>query len=277
MKVIMRLMKLTLIKTSLTLTHLILLVIVSLFQIKRFIHTPLRVQPNQQQSLNQRNLITIINPSNQIQISSITLNKLFNNWGITEHFSIPQPVIFHMVLLDYLEAELDTLVEDASQHWINNLNSNWLMTFSPLLAHTNLFQFLNLKCKLKLLEVNTLKQAMVGLPRFSKDGIYHYALLPYLTAHPYWNKINLKMLSLIWQIIYKLRCEQHIPIRCIGNMDEVPVYFDKAPKAIITHKGSKTVCVKTNNMEKTQITVILAILQPLDVSINKPFKIQLQL
>ncbi len=63
-----------------------------------------------------------------------------------------------------------------------------------------------------------------------------------------------------WRIIYKLRCEQHIPIRCIGNMDEVPVYFDMAPKAVIARKGSRTVCVKTNNMEKTRITVVLACL-----------------
>ncbi len=63
-----------------------------------------------------------------------------------------------------------------------------------------------------------------------------------------------------WRIIFKLRLEQHISIQRIGNMDEVPVYFDMAPKKVITRKGTKTVCVQTNNMEKTRITVILCCL-----------------
>lgn len=63
-----------------------------------------------------------------------------------------------------------------------------------------------------------------------------------------------------WRLIFKLRCEQHIPIKRIGNMDEVPVYFDMAPKKVITRKGAKTICIKTNNMEKTRVTVVLCCL-----------------
>lgn len=46
----------------------------------------------------------------------------------------------------------------------------------------------------------------------------------------------------------------------IGNMDETPVWFDMPTSRTVSHKGQKTVMIKTSSHEKTRFTVLLSCL-----------------
>ncbi len=63
-----------------------------------------------------------------------------------------------------------------------------------------------------------------------------------------------------WREALLFRQTFGIASHLIGNMDEVPIYFELAPRKTIANKGAKTVVIKTSGSTRTRVTVILAIM-----------------
>ncbi len=54
-----------------------------------------------------------------------------------------------------------------------------------------------------------------------------------------------------------LRIEHNYPLKYIGNMDEILLWFDLPSNTTIDHKGAKTVSIRTTGHERSSFTVIL--------------------
>lgn len=67
------------------------------------------------------------------------------------------------------------------------------------------------------------------------------------------------MLLNFWQSVLCARQTFGIGAKYIGNMDEVPIYFEMPPRKVINKRGAKTVVVKTSGDSRKRITVVLAV------------------
>lgn len=59
------------------------------------------------------------------------------------------------------------------------------------------------------------------------------------------NELQQKIQTL-WQKVHTSRLQHNIDLSFIGNMDEVPVWFENTAKKTLTTKGAKTVVVRTS-------------------------------
>lgn len=60
--------------------------------------------------------------------------------------------------------------------------------------------------------------------------------------------------------LYDIRKKNTYLLACIGNMDQVPIYFDMPGERTLEKQGTKGIIVKTNGGEKLRITVALTCL-----------------
>ena len=60
------------------------------------------------------------------------------------------------------------------------------------------------------------------------------------------------------QQLQSIRMRTDVDYNMLGNMDEMPVYFDIVPGKTIEIKGEKTVKVRTTGSEKRHITIVLS-------------------
>lgn len=67
-------------------------------------------------------------------------------------------------------------------------------------------------------------------------------------------------ISSFQSFVIKMRRKEEYDLSQIGNMDETPVWFDMPTARTVSHKGQKTVLVKTTGHEKTRFTVVLTCL-----------------
>ena len=57
--------------------------------------------------------------------------------------------------------------------------------------------------------------------------------------------------------VHKERKNGRFPTALIGNMDEMPVYFDLVPNKTIDRVGAKSCIIRSTGAEKRHITVVL--------------------
>lgn len=69
-----------------------------------------------------------------------------------------------------------------------------------------------------------------------------------------------EMLINFWQSVLLARQQFSVEVKYIGNMDEVPIYFEMPPRKVINKRGAKTVVVKTSGDSRKRITVVLAVM-----------------
>src|SRR6266542_3481087 len=58
-------------------------------------------------------------------------------------------------------------------------------------------------------------------------------------------------------ILYR-RIQYDYPLKYIGNMDKIPIWFDLPSNSTIDHKDTKTVTIRTTGHEHSSFTVVLA-------------------
>lgn len=69
-----------------------------------------------------------------------------------------------------------------------------------------------------------------------------------------------KELDNFWTAIMTGRQNHSIPVKFIGNMDEVAIYYEVPARKVVQKRGSKTVVVKTSGSSRSRVTVILAVM-----------------
>ena len=70
---------------------------------------------------------------------------------------------------------------------------------------------------------------------------------------------SLKEASLFQNEVYNNRLKYGFNTYGVGNMDEIPIFFNMYPNKTIAKKGNKTILIKTQFQEKCRISVILCI------------------